>query len=71
MTQEIEIELKDSIAVGYRGGGQAARLHIKDDMPGVIEPGRLHQADFADDLRPEMQRVVGVFPGRERAIPLA
>src|SRR5262245_49015022 len=32
-------------------------------MPGMIEPGRLSQADLANDLRPQMQRGIGVLPG--------
>ena len=62
---EIEIELKAAIAVGDERGGKAAWRRIKHDVPGLIEPRRLREADLADDLRPQMQRRIGILPGRE------
>ena len=65
MVEEIEFELERAIPVRDRRGGQPAWRHIKHHVPGMIEPGRLSQADLARDLRPEMQRGIGVLPGRE------
>jgi len=65
MVDEIEVELKGAIDVGDERGGKAAWRRIQHDVPGMIEPRRLREADLADDLRPEMQRRIGILPGRE------
>ena len=36
--------------------------NVENDVPGMIEPGRLREADLADDLRPQLQSGAGVLP---------
>src|SRR6185369_17443110 len=44
------------------GGGQPGGGDIQGDVPGVVRPGRLGQADLAHDLRPEVKGGAGVAP---------
>ena len=66
MIDEVEIDLKVAHAVRDRRGRQPARGDIERDMPGMVQPGRAHKTNLADDLGPQMQRFVGVAPGRGR-----
>ncbi len=59
---EIELDFEGTLPVGDRRGRQPLGAHIQGDMPAVIEPGSARQADLADDLRPQVQRVAGVPP---------
>ena len=63
---EIEVDLERSRAIRYRRRRQPARGDVERHMPGMVQPGRLGQPDFADDLGPEMQRGIGVTPRRGR-----
>ena len=62
VVQEVEIELKAAIPKRNWGGGQAPRRHIEHDVPRVVEPRRLHEADLAHDLGPQLQGGAGIFP---------
>jgi hypothetical protein len=66
MIEEIEIELEGAIAERNWRRGQPPRRHKEHNVPGMIEPGRLREADLAHDLRPEMQRRIGLLPGSIR-----
>ena len=51
------------------GIGPVVRPRARDierHVPGMIEPGRERQPDLADDLRPQVQRRIGVAPRRGR-----
>ena len=65
---EIEIDLEGAVAGGHRRGRQAASGHVERHVPGVVEPGLARQADLADDLGPQMQRLVGRLPRRIRQV---
>ena len=65
MLDKIEVDLKGACAMGHLRGSQSSCRDIKGDVPGMIEPRRLRQPDFADDLRPHLQRLARVFPGIE------
>jgi len=54
VVDEVELDLKASDAIRYRRGRQAARGDVQRDMPGMVQPGRAHQANLADDLGPQM-----------------
>ena len=69
VVQEVEIELEAAILEGNWGRGQAPRRHIEHDMPRVVEPRRLHEADLAHDLSPQLQSGAGIFPRVDRAVP--
>ena len=62
--QKIELELEAAVTIGDGRRGQAPGRQIKNNVPGMIEPGRLREPDLANDLGPEMQGCVGFFPGR-------
>src|SRR5579885_1513943 len=63
MLDEIEVDLECAQAMRHGPGGDTAGGHIQRDVPRVIYPGALGEADLADDLRPEVQ-------GRESVGPL-
>jgi hypothetical protein len=52
IVEEIEIKLEGTISERNWRRGQAASRYIKHNVPGMIEPRRLREADLADDLRP-------------------
>ena len=62
MPIEVKYELKRPMFIMDRRGREAARIHIKRNLPGMVEPGRESQPDFAHDLRPEMKGCTGLFP---------
>ena len=64
---EVEGEVEGAIAVRDERRGQSARVHVQGHVPRMVEPRRLHQADLADDLRPQTQRHV-VAPDRQRRV---
>ena len=66
MVDEVEIDLKGPVAIGDRRGRQPARGDIQCDVPGMIEPWRALKTDLADNLGPQMQRIVGLAPRRGR-----
>src|SRR5262245_9450272 len=66
VVQKIEIELEGPFAVRDGRRGQTSRPKVKNNVPGMIEPGRLREADLADNLRPQLQRGAGVLPGLVR-----
>jgi hypothetical protein len=68
VVDEIEIDLELARPVWNGRRRQAARSHVKRDMPGVIEPRRLGQPNLADNLRRQMQRAARLLPGR-MAVP--
>ena len=59
---KIEIDLERVVRVRDWRRAKAARSQIKCDVPGMIDPRRQHESDFADDLRPHMKRGAGLFP---------
>jgi hypothetical protein len=63
---EIELESEEAAGVGQRPSGQAARRDMQCDRPAMIEGRRERQCNLAYDLRPHMQRGVGILPGIER-----
>jgi hypothetical protein len=52
---KIEQDL-DARAIGYRRGCEALRRNIKGRVPRMVEPWRVGEPVFADDLKIEMQR---------------
>src|SRR5476649_2928968 len=62
MIDEVEVDLECPDAVGDRRGRQPARGDVKRNMPGMVQPGRAHQTNLADDLAPQMQRRIGLAP---------
>jgi hypothetical protein len=59
---EIKVDLERSRAIRYGRRRQPAWGDVERHMPGMVQPGRLGQPDFSDDLAPEMQRGIGVTP---------
>ena len=59
---EVELHGERAIAVGERPRGESARRDLERDRPGVVERRRLGEGDLADDLRPHVERGVGVLP---------
>src|SRR6185312_16251287 len=62
---EIELDLQTPAVTGHRRSRQPPSRHVKGDMPRMIEPWRQREPDLADNLRPQMQRVARVPPGRQ------
>ena len=60
---EIELNAEGTITVRERARGETAGRYLHSNAPGMIERRCLSKRDFADDLRPHMQRRVGIFPG--------
>ena len=60
---EIEIDLKVFAAIRHRTCRKAARRGVERYLPAVVEPGHAGEPDLAHDLRPQVQRLVGVLPG--------
>src|SRR6202047_2098127 len=65
---EIEVDLERPFAIRYGRGGQPARGHVERDVPRMIKPGCLRQADLAYDLRPQMKCRAGLPPGQIRQV---
>jgi len=63
---EIEVYLKESTFVRHGGCSESARRDIQCSIPPVIDKRGDCEPDFADDLHPSVQRVVGVLPLRPR-----
>jgi glyoxalase family protein len=62
VTQAIERD-RDRTAIVRQGmGGQPARRREEGDVPEMIRSRRQRQRDLADNLRPHVQRGVGVAP---------
>ncbi len=59
---KVEVDLKSPRAVRNRAGGEPRWRYVQCDVPGMIRPRRLRQANLADDLRPQVQRCVGLLP---------
>src|SRR5579885_505140 len=66
VVEEIDINAEASIRVRNRRSGETAGRDIERHVPPMILKRRQSQARLADDLRPQVQRVAGVFPGVER-----
>jgi hypothetical protein len=62
MFEEVKRHVKGAAAIGNGRGGQPTRGDVQGDMPPVVEERREFQADFAHDLRPQVQRLAGVSP---------
>jgi hypothetical protein len=62
VTDEVEFDPEDFATDRYRRRAQPACGDIERNLPSVIEPRRQHQPDFADDLRPEVERRGGFAP---------
>src|SRR5215469_3863076 len=65
MVDEVEVHLKSTVSIGDRGGRQALSVDVERGIPPVILWGRKLEADFAYDLRPQLERAVGIFPLRK------
>src|SRR4029453_16427655 len=63
--EEIEVDLEHSTPMRDRKCADATRRQVQRRMPGVVLPGALGNPDLADDLRPPVERCVGVGPGVE------
>src|SRR5689334_10775380 len=63
MVDEVEVDLEDACTMPDRRCRQPSRGHVINDMPRMVDPWRLHQADLADDLGPELQGRAGLLPG--------
>ncbi len=63
---EVEHDAEGARAEGDRRGREPARRHVKCDVPPMIDSRCQRQADLADDLRPQMERVAGLAPVGER-----
>ena len=66
MLDEIDVDLESPLLVGDRSRRESGRRHVEGDMPRMVEPRTLRKPDLADDLRPSVQRWVGVAPRVER-----
>jgi hypothetical protein len=62
VVEEIKGEVESPITLGDGGSREAPRGHVKRNVPGVVDPRRLREADLPYDLSPPMERGVGVFP---------
>jgi len=64
MLMEVENDLgRAAPTVAYRAGGQPARADIERGVPGMIDPGRMRQPVFSNDLAVKMKCRASVFPG--------
>ena len=66
MVQKVECHRKHVTFVRNGPRGEAARADVKRRVPSVIDARGLRQADLADDLRPQVERVESVLSGVER-----
>ncbi len=57
MVEEVELELEGGGAIGNQQGRKPPRGHPQGHVPAVIDPGRAGQADLADDLSEQQQRL--------------
>src|SRR6185436_1880094 len=62
LVEEVEIDLERPLTMSHGRGGEAAAGGVERDVPGVVGPWFLLEADLADNLRPPVQGVAGVFP---------
>jgi len=60
--EEIEKDFEVSIGQWHGAGRQAAGCDIERHVPPVINERRKGKANFADDLRPHVERYVGFPP---------
>src|SRR3569832_225878 len=63
---EIEIDLEHAGTVRHGSSREPPRRDVVRHVPGVIGPRRLREPYLADDLRPQVQRRIGILPVRER-----
>ena len=63
---EVELDFERSSPVWNGRSRQSSRAYIQRSIPPMILEWRKGQADFPDDLRPHVQRVVGVLPFAQR-----
>ncbi|CAG9933664.1 protein of unknown function [Candidatus Nitrotoga arctica] len=54
VVDEVKINLECARTVGDGRCGQTARRYIEGYVPGVIDPRRLNEPDFADNLCPQV-----------------
>jgi len=66
VVDEVERQGERLVLPRHRSSGEAARRDVQRDVPPVIEPRRLGQADLAHHLRAHVERVASVFPFGER-----
>ena len=62
---EIEVELHAPACRWNRRCRQAARGNVERCVPRMVQPRRVREPILAHDLRPQMHRGAGVFPGFE------
>ena len=60
--QEVKPELKCSVSIRDPRRRQTPSGNVQRDVPPVVHERRQAQSDLAHDLRPHMERGVGVFP---------
>ena len=65
LIDEIEFDLEAAAAMGHGRGGQTTGREVQRHVPAVVEPGALRQPDLAHDLRPQVQRGIGLGPSLE------
>ena len=63
---EVEVDLEGPCPVRDRRRGEPARRHVEGDVPRVIDPRGLGEAELAHDLRPHVERRIGLLPVGER-----
>ncbi len=66
MTDEIEVDLERPAPVWNRAGREAPCCHVKRYVPGMVDPGTLHESNLTDNLRPHVQSRAGIAPCFER-----
>ena len=66
MSGEVENDVERSSAIRHRRRNETARSHKERGIPPMIDERRERDAHLADDLRPQLQRVTGLAPRRER-----
>ena len=68
MLEEIELHFEDAVFIRDGRGSQTARSHVKRNLPPMVDARTQCQPDFAGNLRPHVERVVGVLPGCQRQL---
>src|SRR5436305_6802623 len=62
VVNEIEINLEETSAIWNRRSRQPARCDIERHVPPMISRRAEREPDFANNLRPHVQRRIGIFP---------
>src|SRR4029077_7143747 len=69
MVDEVEGDLEGDAARGMQPArGQATDVHIQGDVPPVVPGGARGHPHLADDLHPEVERLLRRLPGGQRKL---